>query len=170
MLFYIGLRLSEPKRLKVKSVDLKGVRPCLYLEARSTKAKRGDAIPQVSKIVPLLSNWIEGKTLEDFVVDVPDNLLKIFDRDLQFAGISKLDDQGRALELHALRMSLGTNLLMKGVPLLNVQKIMRHSPPTLTANLYTDVSLLDLHGAMDSAFSPSDQPEANTARSKKLGS
>lgn len=159
MLFYTGLRLSELKRLKVKSVDLKASRPCLCLEAQATKAKRGDMIPLVSKIIPLLAGWLEGKGPDEFVVDVPDNLLKIFDRDLQFAGIAKADDQGRVLDLHALRMSLGTNLLRNGVPLLNVQKIMRHSTPTLTANLYTDVSLLDLHGAMDSAFSADSQPE-----------
>jgi integrase len=167
MLFYTGLRLGELKRLKVKSVDLKSSRPCLCLEARSTKAKRGDVIPLASKIVPLLARWIEDKALDDFVVDVPDNLLKIFDRDLQFAGIPKHDDQGRALDLHALRMSLGTNLLMKGVSLLNVQKIMRHSTPTLTANLYTDVSLLDLHGAMDSAFSSKGEPEVGVEKNRK---
>lgn len=170
MLFYTGLRLGELKRLRVKSIDLKGERPCLCLEARSTKAKRGDIIPLASKIVPLLARWVEGKAMEDYVVEVPENLLKIFNRDLEFAGIPKADDQGRVIDIHALRMSLGTNLLRNGVPLLNVQKIMRHSTPTLTANLYTDVSLLDLHGAMDSTFSATGQPEAKAAGSKRVGS
>ena len=164
MLFYTGLRLGELKRLRVKSVDLNGA--CLCLEAQATKAKRGDMIPLASKIIPLLARWIEGKKADDFVVDVPDNLLKIFDRDLKHAGITKADDQGRVIDLHALRMSLGTNLLRNGVPLLNVQKIMRHSTPTLTANLYTDVSLLDLHGAMDSAFSADGEPKEGAARKK----
>ncbi len=159
ILFYTGLRFSELRRLRVKSVALDGPRPCLLLEARSTKAKRGDIVPLPSKIVPVLARQIEGKAPEDFVIEVPENLIKIFDRDLEFAGIPKKDDQGRVLDIHALRMSLGTNLLRNGVPLVNVQKIMRHSTPTLTANLYTDVSLLDLHGAMDSTFPDNGEPE-----------
>lgn len=170
MLFYTGLRFSELKRLRVKSIDLNGERPCLCLEALSTKAKRGDIIPLPSKIVPMLARWIEGKAMDEFVVEVPENLIKIFNRDLEFAGIPKADDQGRVLDIHALRMSLGTNLLRNGVSLLNVQKIMRHSTPTLTANLYTDVSLLDLHGAMDAAFSPIGKPEPKAAGSKRVGS
>jgi integrase len=117
-----------------------------------------------------LACWIEGKKLDEFVVDVPDNLLKIFNKDLEYAGIPKADDQGRVLDLHALRMSLGTNLLMNGVPLLNVQKIMRHSTPTLTANLYTDISLLDLHGAMDSTFRDKGEAAEGANVKRKIGS
>jgi site-specific recombinase XerC len=170
ILFYTGLRLSELKRLRVKSVDLNGSRPCLCLEARSTKSKRGDQIPLASRLTNPLACWIEGKKLDEFVVDVPDNLLKIFNKDLEHAGIPKADDQGRVLDLHALRMSLGTNLLMNGVPLLNVQKIMRHSTPTLTANLYTDISLLDLHGAMDSTFRDKGEAAEGANVKRKIGS
>lgn len=166
MLFYTGLRLSELKRLRVKSVDLKSSHPCLCLEARSTKAKRGDMIPLARTLTATLARKIEGKSLNDYVVDVPDNLLRIYDKDLKLAGIPKTDDQGRVLDLHALRMSLGTNLLRNNVPLLNVQKIMRHSTPTLTANLYTDVSLLDLHGAMDATFSGNSEPKKSVMKSK----
>ena len=152
MLFYTGLRLGELGKLQVRSVELTGSYPCLRLDAGATKAKRGDIIPLATPLMEPLAKWIEGKGLDEFVVDVPDNLLKIFNKDLERTGIPKTDERGRKIDLHALRMSLGTNLLKKGVALVNVQKIMRHSSPTLTANLYTDVSLLDLHGAMNAAF------------------
>jgi hypothetical protein len=38
---------------------------------------------------------------------------------------------------------------MAGVPLTVAQRLMRHSDPKLTSNLYTDVWLLDLHGAVE---------------------
>ena len=39
---------------------------------------------------------------------------------------------------------------MAGVPLTVAQRLMRHSDPKLTSNLYTDVRILDLHGAVES--------------------
>jgi hypothetical protein len=38
---------------------------------------------------------------------------------------------------------------MAGVPLTVAQRLMRHSDPKLTSNLYTDVRVLDLHGAVE---------------------
>jgi hypothetical protein len=74
--------------------------------------------------------------------------VKIFDRDLKHDGILKRDERGRTLDVHALRTTFGT-LLSKGVPLRTAQAAMRHSDPSLTANVYTDPRLLDVHGALD---------------------
>ena len=81
---------------------------------------------------------------------MPSSLLRILDRDLATAGIPKRDDRGRTLDIHALRTTFGTHLSMAGVPLRTAQAALRHSSPVLTANIYTDPRLLDIHGAVES--------------------
>src|SRR5271166_5028088 len=84
------------------------------------------------------------------VFDVPTGLIRIFNRDLTAAAkIAKKDDRGRTLDVHALRTTFGTLLSRGGVPLRTAQAAMRHSDPSLTANIYTDARLLDVHGALD---------------------
>lgn len=92
----------------------------LQLVARS----HGDSIPV-------------GLPADALIFDVPAGLLRIFDRDLTAAGIAKRDDRGRTLDLHALRTTFGTLLSNGGVPLRTAQAAMRHSDPSLTANVYT---------------------------------
>ncbi len=86
---------------------------------------------------------------DEFLFDVPDGLVKILDRDLKAAGIPKRDDRGRTLDVHAFRTTFGTHLSKAGVPLRTAQAAMRHCDPKLTANLYTDPRLLDVHGAVE---------------------
>ena len=88
--------------------------------------------------------------------------IRIFDRDLVFAGLArvetrggkevvfKTDDRGRTIDIHALRHTFGTHLSKAGVPLRTAQAAMRHSDPSLTANVYTDPKLLDVAGAVAS--------------------
>ena len=80
---------------------------------------------------------------------VPTQLVRILNADLEAAGIPKRDDRGRTLDVHALRTTFGTHLSMAGVSLRTAQAAMRHSTPTLTANVYTDPRLLDVHGAVE---------------------
>jgi integrase len=47
-------------------------------------------------------------------------------------------------------IDLGTHLSKAGVPLRTAQAAMRHSDPSLTANVYTDPKLLDVAGAVAS--------------------
>lgn len=85
--------------------------------------------------------------------DVPNrwNLRSIQKRDLEAAGMkdSGKDGRGAVVDVHALRVSFCTHLAAAGVPLRTAQAAMRHSTPTLTANLYTDPHLLDVAGALD---------------------
>lgn len=93
---------------------------------------------------------------------MPDGLIRIFDRDLVFAGLArvekrggkevvvKTDDRGRTIDVHALWHTFGTHLSKAGVPLRTAQAAMRHSDPSLTANVYTDPKLLDVAGAVAS--------------------
>ena len=80
---------------------------------------------------------------------VPTQLVRIFDADIKVAGIPKRDDRGRTVDIHALRTTFGTHLSIAGVSLRTAQAAMRHSSPNLTANVYTDPRLLDIHGAVE---------------------
>lgn len=83
-------------------------------------------------------------------------LIRIFNRDLVSAGMARIekrggedvvprtDDCGRTIDVHALRHTFGTHLSKAGVPLRTAQAAMRHSDPSLTANVYTDPKLLDM--------------------------
>lgn len=95
------------------------------------------------------------------MLDVPDGLIRIFHRDLVFAGIARVEkrngkdvvikthERGRTIDIHALRHTFGTHLCAAGVPLRTAQAAMRHSDPSLTANVDTDPKLLDVAGALE---------------------
>ena len=51
--------------------------------------------------------------------------------------------------MHSLRKTFGTMLARAGVPLITVQRLMRHSTPQLTAKLYIDVDPIDMMQALD---------------------
>jgi hypothetical protein len=81
---------------------------------------------------------------------VPKDFVKTFDRDLAAADIPKRDERGRIVDLHALRHTFGTHLSKNGVPPRTAQAAMRHSSLDPTMNVYTDPSLLDVAGALES--------------------
>lgn len=88
---------------------------------------------------------------------MPQKMTKVFDADLRLAGIPKRDDQGRTVDVHALRHTFGTMLAKAGVPPQVAQRAMRHSDPKLAANVYTHLGLLDVAGAVAALPMFSDQ-------------
>jgi integrase len=64
--------------------------------------------------------------------------------------VPRTDDRGRTIDIRALRHTFGTHLSKAGVPLRTAQAAMRHSDPSLTANVYTDPKLLDMAAAVAS--------------------
>jgi len=115
------------------------IAPTIKHDRKAGRNNRGEPSDDASR-------WLMP---DEFLFDVPDGLVKILDRDLQAAGIPKRDDRGRTLDVHALRTTFGTHLSKAGVPLRTAQAAMRHSDPKLTANIYTDPRLLDVHGAIE---------------------
>ena len=80
---------------------------------------------------------------------LPRDFIKIFDRDLAAAGIAKLDERGRVVDIHALRHTLGTHLSKAGVTPRVAMAAMRHSSLDLTMSIYVDPVLLDVGAAVD---------------------
>lgn len=176
-----GLRKGELASITVGQVDLAGRVPHLLLHARDEKNRRGSEIPLRADLATDIRSWLADRlareqqaasdaeepipaTLpsDEPLFDVPDGLIRIFDRDLVFAGLARIekrggkevvvktDDRGRTIDVHALRHTFGTHLSKAGVPLRTAQAAMRHSDPSLTANVYTDPKLLDVAGAVAS--------------------
>jgi integrase len=164
-----GLRKGELASITVGQVILDDPRPHIVLEAADAKNAQSAHIPLRTDLAEDLDVWLRLKresTREDALrrgepsaarlegstplFDVPQDLVKVLDRDLRFAGIAKKDERGRTVDVHSLRHTFGTLLTKAGAHPRVVQALMRHSDPRLTANVYTDLAQLDYHGAVGS--------------------
>jgi len=74
--------------------------------------------------------------------------LRTFRRDLERTEIPYHTERGE-VDRKSLRKTFGTHLAMAGVDLRVAVKLMRHSDPRLTMNVYTDPMLLDMKGAVE---------------------
>jgi len=180
-----GLRKGELASLTVAKLRLDGTIPHVELDAKDEKNREGNGVVVRDDLAEDLDHWLADKLAalqaealnrgepiparlpgDTPVFDVPTGLIRIFNRDLTAAKIAKKDDRGRTLDVHALRTTFGTLLSRGGVPLRTAQAAMRHSDPSLTANIYTDPRLLDVHGALDAlpSLPLSQDPDADRER------
>ena len=163
-----GLRKAELASLTIAQLELDGPMPYAVLDAADEKNRAGSDIPLRNDLAADLRQWLADKleTIQEKangrgepiparlppdtpVFYVPAGLIRILDRDLIFAGIPKVDERGRTVDVHALRHTFGTHLSKGGVAPRTAQAAMRHSSIDLTMNVYTDPKLLDVHGALD---------------------
>ncbi|MFO0878015.1 MAG: tyrosine-type recombinase/integrase [Gemmataceae bacterium] len=164
-----GLRMGELVSLTVCQLHLDGDRPFVELEAADEKNREGNTIALRRDLAEDLRGWLDNRLQErqaqakvkgtklpirllpdEPLFTVPDGLLRIFDRDLEFAGIPKRDDRDRTIDIHSLRTTFGSLLSRAGVSPRTAQQAMRHSSIDLTMNVYTDPRLLDVAGAVES--------------------
>ncbi len=183
-----GLRKGELTSLTVGKLELDGPVAYAILDAADEKAGRGADVPLRADLATDLATWVADRleatrdearaTGEPLpaklphdapLFNVPVGLIRILDRDLAAAGISKRDDRGRTVDIHAMRHTFGTHLSKGGVLPRTAQAAMRHSKLDLTMNIYTDPRLLDVAGAMDVLpYLPLDD-DPNTQRAKATG-
>lgn len=149
ILVLTGLRLGELAALRVCDAQLDGPRPHLALEARHEKARRGAELPLRADLATDLRAWVAGRAPDEPLVRLGDSALKIFNRDLTFAGITKRDDRGRTACIHSLRGTHGTLLTCGGVGPRVVQASLRHATLNLSMTAYTDDRLLNVERALD---------------------
>lgn len=167
-LFFTGLRLAELRSIRVCDVQLDSAHPHLVLSARSAKSRKSSIIPLRPDLAAEIRRVQQERLRHQQLAArqrgtiraqlepqspaflVPRGFLRILNRDLAFAGIAKRGPDGRTVDLHAFRTSLCTHLARAGVPLRTAQEVMRHSDPSLTANVYTDPALLQVEAAVAS--------------------
>ncbi|MCA9244892.1 MAG: site-specific integrase [Phycisphaerales bacterium] len=163
-----GLRANETRTLTVARCTLTGDKPHFALAAANAKNRQAATIPLRPDLAASLADHVaerlriaqaearaEGLAIpmrlppDALLFDAPQKLSKGFNRDLEAAGVAKVDDRGRVADVHALRMTFATMLSAAGVSLRTAQACMRHSDPRLTANTYTDLKLIDTAAAVD---------------------
>jgi integrase len=163
-----GLRKGELASLTVAHLRLDDAVPHAILDAADEKNREGSEIPIRDDLAGDLREWLadrlrrlqsEARSNDGPIparlppdaplFTVPAGLIRILDRDLARAGIPKMDERGRTLDVHALRHTFGTLMSKGGVAPRTAQAAMRHSKIDLTMNVYTDPRLLDVRGALD---------------------
>ncbi len=138
--YYAGLRRSELGRLAWSDVDLaRGI-----LRVRNTKAGRLDEVP----LHPALA--VELEDARPLLVDLKKPVFphpvsrRTRLRDFERAGIPDRDERGRVADLHAMRATIATTLLDRGVPATRVQGLHRHAQLSTTLRHYHKLSLSSL--------------------------
>lgn len=148
--FFTGLRRSELAALEWGDIHLEADPPCLTARASTTKNGQKATIrlhPQLHRALVQLrpaSADIGQRVLS------PQNIASMWmmRKDLEAAGIPYIDNQGRHADFHALRVSLDTHLGLAKIDLQTRKEIMRHSDIKLTADVYTDKTLLPVMSAV----------------------
>lgn len=144
-----GLRRAELRTLPERQVDLE--RAVVRVRADDTKNSDEATLVLPEWTVAVLRRYVAECPPDRQVA--PNNTPPRGDRlfaaiptnttlraDLIAAGV---DLAGRRVDFHGLRVSYCTWLAQLGVPLQVAQRLMRHSSPVLTANVYTRVTLVD---------------------------
>ncbi|GMU80951.1 MAG: hypothetical protein AMXMBFR47_08220 [Planctomycetota bacterium] len=179
-----GLRWNELRSLRIRSLVLDEspayvvvdanaakngeraelvLRPDLAADVRAMLAERLDTLRETARAAgePIPAK-LSG---ESPLFDMPKQGIRIFDLDLDAAGIPKIDDRGRSADFHCLRHSFASHLAAAGVEARAVQFAMRHSTLNLTAR-YTDKRLVNVAAALDRlpALPLDSTPNAGRAR------
>ena len=127
---------TKSKRERTLPIRESLVRELLFLK-REHHRLRG-RIPRASEIIlltPRGASWYRNRA---------NAARRYFYRLLKIAEIPRVDEQGRKIDIHALRHTFGTRLARAGVDLIHAQKLMGHSDPKLTASIYTHLAAEDL--------------------------
>jgi integrase len=178
-----GLRRGEIASLTLDHLRLDGPTAFLSMKPSDTKNREAVDIPLRADLLDELRQWVEIKTrsrstlkIKSASIDrnqrlfnVPKSLVRCLDRDLAAAGIAKVDDRGRTVDVHALRHTFGTLLSKGGVAPRTAQQAMRHSDIRLTMKTYTDPRLLDVAGAVDALPDLSLESITATASLRRTG-
>lgn len=150
-----GLRRGELTRLRWADLVLDGDDPSVAIPAASAKSRRDQSVPLSGPVRDALVAARAERRQETaeslvFPADRMPNARTVR-RDLEAAGISPVGDDGTVLDFHSLRVTLGTRLSDAGVPLVQAQRLLRHSDPKLTANVYSRPASTDLRTAVGRA-------------------
>jgi len=140
-----GLRKGEVTTLPVAALDLDADQPCVRIEGRHAKSGKSAVLPLRPDLADDLRRHVAERNGngDGLLFDVPSDFKRVFDNDLDAAGIPKTDAQGRTLDIHCLRHTFATLLARNGVSPATAQKLMRHSDIRLTMNIYTHLDLAD---------------------------
>ncbi len=143
-----GLRRKELQGLTVADFVFDTPAPFLRVAASLSKNRTGATLflrPEVTEAIRSVLPKNAEPTAKIFPAVARISTLR---RDLAKADIPFEDAQGRRVDLHSLRVTLGSNLFASGASLVVVKELMRHSDIKTTLRHYSDVSQLPLAQAV----------------------
>jgi len=160
LLLTTGMRKGELASLTVADVDLSDDAPAVTLRGVHAKNGKRSTIPLRPDVARHVRGWLadrrrrlaaQGKVLaaDDRLVQIPSGLIRILDRDLAAAGIAKVDERGRRLDVHAMRTTFNTQLAVAGVDPRTAMAAMRVSSLDLVLKTYADEKHLDVTKAVN---------------------
>jgi integrase len=117
--------------------------PCVRIPGSIAKNGHTTVQPISAELAALLAAHIPADA-PPFALVFPRSVPKCatFYRDLARAGIDRVDALGRRVDMHALRKTFGTHLVLAGVEPRVVMELMRHSDLKLTMKTYMDAAQL----------------------------
>ena len=139
--FYTGLRRNELQELQWSDIRQGTNGAFLQLRTSATKNGRADQLPLKANLAAeLLSLRPKDSEGTDKVFAALPRMPRFY-KDLELAGIPKVDAHGQVADFHSLRKTFSTSLALSGSLPRVTQGLMRHSDPKLTAGAYTDQHL-----------------------------
>lgn len=149
ILLETGLRRSEFDALTRGDLFLDGPQPFVRVPSRIDKNNAEWDIPLRSHVVDAIKRVMPADPLpfeKVFRGRVP--RARVLRRDLAAAGIPAVDALGRRVDVHALRVTFGTDLVSANVAPRVVMQLMRHRNIATTMRIYTDAARLPLAAAV----------------------
>ena len=146
-----GLRWNELRSLTRGDFVLDGPRPRVTVQAAYSKHRREDTLPLRPDTAKALKAYLGASrpSVTAFPMPVSNQGAKMLRADLTAAGIEYEDSAGRVADFHSLRTTFITGLSLGGVHPRTAQALARHSSIELTMGAYTDLTAIDLAGALD---------------------
>jgi integrase len=144
-----GLRRGELSKLEWGDLHLDAAQPFALVRAGTTKDRKQAKVELGRQLVAELKKLQSpGLASNSLVLAGRMPTTKLMREHLEAAGVAYVDDQGRRLDFHALRMTLDTNMAIAGVPDAVRMKVMRHKSPRLTMETYTDTEKVPVASAL----------------------
>lgn len=144
-----GIRRKELNELKVGDFTFDTPVPFVVLPASITKNRKQATMRLRAHVADAVRAILPDNPMPfEFVFKNRVPRISTFKRDLRVARIPFETEAGR-VDLHSLRDTLCTNLMVKGVHPRVAQELMRHSELKLTMKTYTDVSQLPVAAALE---------------------
>lgn len=144
-----GLRFKEMRLLPWPAVFIDEPPYKIVCDQGWTKNQRTQEIPLNPEAVEILldQRTRTGKGVRVWTTMPSRHTL---DRDMEAAGVAKIDKRGRSAAFHSFRKGLNTEGGRLLIPLEVRMRLMRHGDPRLTAGTYADVLTADMVAAVAS--------------------
>jgi integrase len=168
--YYTGLRVKAVKAAVWGDVDFDSA--LIRVKVGNAKGKKDDIHqplhPRLLQELRRMKSELPFASQADPIFPgVP--LVKTFHRDCQRSGIERYDADGRQLDRHALRTTLGTHLARAGVLPQLAMKVMGHNDVQTTMKHYTALRLADTAKAMNALPTIEPKADANPAALRATG-